>query len=124
MLSSGVKEEQIIVLALDDDENIRYRNPLELGEYLCGLTEDESKTYYVFLDEIQKVVSIQNPYIPGIEDKIGFVDILLELIKHDNIDVYVTGNNSRMLSSDILTEFRGRGDEIRVNPLSFGFINS
>lgn len=61
LLSSGVKEEQIIALALDDDEKIRYRNPLELGEYLRGLTEDESKTYYVFLVEIQKVVSIQNP---------------------------------------------------------------
>lgn len=119
LLSSGVKEEQIIALALDDDENIRYRNPLELGEYLRGLTKDKSKTYYVFLDEIQKVVSIQNPYIQGVEDKIGFVDVLLGLIKHDNVDVYVTGSNSRMLSSDILTEFRGRGDEIRVNPLSF-----
>ena len=71
------------------------------------------------IDEIQKVVTIQNPYIQGVEDKIGFVDVVLGLMKHDNIDVYVTGSNSKMLSSDILTEFRGRGDEIRVNPLSF-----
>ena len=71
------------------------------------------------IDEIQKVVTIQNPYIQGAEDKIGFVDVVLGLMKHDNIDVYVTGSNSKMLSSDILTEFRGRGDEIRVNPLSF-----
>ena len=69
------------------------------------------------IDEIQKVVTIQNPYIQGVEDKIGFVDVVLGLMKHDNIDVYVTGSNSKMLSSDILTEFRGRGDEIRVNPL-------
>lgn len=120
LISTGVSEEQIIELALDDDENIRYRNPLELGEYLRSLTADKSKTYYIFLDEIQKVVSIQNPYIKDVEDKIGFVDVLLGLMKHDNIDVYVTGSNSKMLSSDILTEFRGRGDEIRVNPLSFG----
>ena len=119
LISIGVSEDQIIELALDDDENIRYRNPLELGEYLRSMTSDKSKTYYIFLDEIQKVVSIQNPYIKDVEDKIGFVDVLLGLMKHDNIDVYVTGSNSKMLSSDILTEFRGRGDEIRVNPLSF-----
>lgn len=117
--SIGVVDECIICLALDDDENIKYRNPVELGKYIRSLTVDESKTYYVFLDEIQKVVTIQNPYIEGVEDKIGFVDVVLGLMKHDNIDVYVTGSNSKMLSSDILTEFRGRGDEIRVNPLSF-----
>lgn len=117
--SIGVEDECIICLALDDDENIQYRNPIELGKYIRSLTVDENKTYYVFLDEIQKVVTIQNPYIEGVEDKIGFVDVVLGLMKHDNIDVYVTGSNSKMLSSDILTEFRGRGDEIRVNPLSF-----
>ena len=117
--SIGVAEECIICLALDDDENIKYRNPLELGKHIRNLTSDKSKTYYVFLDEIQKVVTIQNPYIEGVEDKISFVDVVLGLMKHDNIDVYVTGSNSKMLSSDILTEFRGRGDEIRVSPLSF-----
>ena len=117
--SIGVEDECIICLALDDDENIRYRNPLELGKHIRSLTADESKDYYVFLDEIQKVVTIQNPYIEGAEDKISFVDVVLGLMKHDNIDLYVTGSNSKMLSSDILTEFRGRGDEIRVNPLSF-----
>ena len=117
--SIGVEDECIICLALDDDENIRYRNPLELGKYIRSLTADESKEYYVFLDEIQKVVTIQNPYVEGVEDKISFVDVVLGLMKRENIDVYVTGSNSKMLSSDILTEFRGRGDEIRVNPLSF-----
>lgn len=119
LISVGVEKDCIICLALDDDENIRYRNPLELGKYIRSLTSDESKTYYVFLDEIQKVVTIQNPYIEGVEDKIGFVDVLLGLMKRENIDLYVTGSNSKMLSSDILTEFRGRGDEIRVNPLSY-----
>lgn len=117
--SIGVEEGCIICLALDDDESIKYRNPLELGKYIRSLTADKSKIYYVFLDEIQKVVTIQNPYIEGAEDKIGFVDVVLGLMKQDNIDVYVTGSNSKMLSTDILTEFRGRGDEIRVNPLSF-----
>lgn len=115
----GVEDDCIIALALDDDENIKYRNPIELGKYIRSLTADESKNYYVFLDEIQKVVTIQNPYIEGAEDKVGFVDVVLGLMKHDNIDLYVTGSNSKMLSSDILTEFRGRGDEIRVGPLSF-----
>lgn len=117
--SIGVEEDCIIALALDDDENIKYRNPIELGKYIRSLTADESRKYYVFLDEIQKVVTIQNPYIEGAEDKVGFVDVVLGLMKHDNIDLYVTGSNSKMLSSDILTEFRGRGDEIRVGPLSF-----
>lgn len=117
--SIGVEDDCIIALALDDDENIKYRNPIELGKYIRSLTADENKNYYVFLDEIQKVVTIQNPYIEGAEDKVGFVDVVLGLMKHDNIDLYVTGSNSKMLSSDILTEFRGRGDEIRVAPLSF-----
>lgn len=117
--SIGVEDNCIITLALDDDENIKYRNPIELGKYIRSLTADESKNYYIFLDEIQKVVTIQNPYIEGVEDKVGFVDVVLGLMKRDNIDLYVTGSNSKMLSSDILTEFRGRGDEIRVNPLSY-----
>lgn len=117
--SIGVEDDCIIALALDDDEHIRYRNPIELGNYIRGLTADRDRHFYVFLDEIQKVVPIQNPYIQGAEDRIGFVDVVLGLMKRDNVDIYVTGSNSRMLSSDILTEFRGRGDEIRVNPLSF-----
>lgn len=117
--SIGVEDDCIIALALDDDEHIRYRNPIELGNYIRGLTADRNRHFYVFLDEIQKVIPIQNPYIQGAEDRIGFVDVVLGLMKRDNVDIYITGSNSRMLSSDILTEFRGRGDEIRVNPLSF-----
>jgi predicted AAA+ superfamily ATPase len=117
--SIGVDEGHIIELALDDDENIRYRNPLELGKYIRSLITDKDRMYYIFLDEILKVATIQNPYLDGIEDKIGFVDVVLGLMKIENADIYVTGSNSKMLSSDILTEFRGRGDEIRVNPLSY-----
>ena len=119
LLSTGVSEDDIVALALDDDENAMYRNPLRLGEYLRGQVSDQSKMYYVFLDEIQKVVSVKNPYLDDTEEKIGFVDVVLGLMKKPNVDVYITGSNSKMLSSDIVTEFRGRGDEIRVSPLSY-----
>lgn len=117
--SIGVDDSHIIELALDDDMNIRYRNPLELGQYIRSLITDKEKMYYIFLDEIQKVAEIPNPYLPDSNEKIGFVDVVLGLMKIRNADIYVTSSNSKMLSSDILTEFRGRGDEIRVNPLSF-----
>ena len=119
LLSVGVKEDEIVALALDDDENAKYRNPLYLGEYLRSRISDRSKTYYVFLDEIQKVSSVKNPYLEDATEKIGFVDVVLGIMKKPNVDVYVTGSNSKMLSSDIVTEFRGRGDEVRVNPLSY-----
>lgn len=117
--SIGVDDEHIIELALDDDLNARYRNPLELGKYIRSLITDKDKTYYIFLDEIQKVATIRNPYLDSDDEKIGFVDVVLGLMKIRNADIYVTGSNSKMLSTDILTEFRGRGDEIRVNPLSY-----
>lgn len=117
--SIGVDDGHIIELALDDDENIRYRNPIELGKYIRDLLTDKDKMYYIFLDEIQKVKSVKNPYLEDEGETVGFVDVLLGLMKKKNADVYVTGSNSKMLSSDILTEFRGRGDEIRVHPLSY-----
>ena len=117
--SVGVDDSHIIELALDDDENIRWRNPIELGRHIRGLITDKERMYYIFLDEIQKVAEIPNPYLPGTNETVGFVDVVLGLMKIKNADIYVTGSNSKMLSSDILTEFRGRGDEIRVNPLSF-----
>lgn len=118
LLSTGVGEDQIIALALDDDEHLALRDPLRLGPYLRGRMRDKDKMYYIFLDEIQKVSTVKNPYLEN-GDPVSFVDVVLGLMKRPNADVYVTGSNSRMLSSDILTEFRGRGDEIRVYPLSF-----
>lgn len=117
--SVGISDDNIIELALDEAVNARYRNPLELDKYIRGQTADKKQKYYVFLDEIQKVTEIQNPYIDDVSATIGFVDVLLGLMKIKNIDLYVTGSNSRMLSSDILTEFKDRGDEIRVNPLTY-----
>ena len=118
LVSEGVSKDNIICLALDETQNIKYRNPLYLDEYIRSKITGDDK-YYVFLDEIQKVKSVKNPYLDDVEEKISFVDVLLGLMKMDNVDVYVTGSNSQMLSSDILTEFRGRSDEIRVNPLSY-----
>lgn len=119
LVSAGIAENQIIELALDETVNAKYRNPIELDSYIRSLVSDKSKQYYVFLDEIQKVDEIQNPYVDNQNSKITFVDTVLGLMKIKNVDLYITGSNSKMLSSDILTEFRDRGDEIRVYPLSF-----
>ena len=110
--SEGVADDHIIELALDEDVNARYRNPVELGQYIRSLLVDQKEMYFIFLDEIQKVVEVPNPFLPGTDEKIGFVDVLLGLMKIKNVDLYVTGSNSRMLSTDILTEFR-------VNPLNY-----
>lgn len=119
LLGEGVKEDQIIALALDIFENARYRNPLELDKYVRDHMVDSKKRYYIFIDEIQFVSEIQNPYVDNEDAKITFIDVILGFMHMDNADVYVTGSNSKMLSSDILTQFRDRGDEIRVYPLSF-----
>ncbi|MDD4592451.1 MAG: ATP-binding protein [Parabacteroides sp.] len=120
LMDIGVAEQNIIMLALDEDINAKYRNPLELGKYIREICANKERSFYVLLDEIQKVDSIQNTYLPdNPNEKIGFVDVLLGLKKLDNVDLYVTGSNSKMLSVDILTEFKDRGEEIRVNPLTF-----
>ncbi|MBR6872536.1 MAG: ATP-binding protein [Ruminococcus sp.] len=119
LLSEGVAQEQIIGLALDVLANAKYRNPMELDKYIRDQITDSSKRYYVFIDEIQFVSKIQNPYVDDPTAKITFIDVVLGLMQIPNADIYVTGSNSNMLSSDILTQFRDRGDEIRVHPLSF-----
>ena len=119
LLQEGIKEEQIITLALDILENAKYRNPLELDKYVRNKMIDPQRRYYIFIDEIQFVSEIPNPYVNVEDAKITFIDVILGFMKMDNADVYVTGSNSKMLSSDILTQFRDRGDEIRVYPLSF-----
>ena len=104
LTENGVDEEHIIKLELDSIENKEYRNPNKLYEYVMQKITDD-RMYYILLDEIQKV-----------ED---FESVLNSFLRKKNLDVYVTGSNSKFLSSDIVTEFRGRGDEIRVFPLSF-----
>lgn len=118
LLQDGVKEEQIIIIELDLAKDIKYRNPLILSKYVREIVESSKEEFYLFIDEIQMSDEVPNPYN---EDgkKITFYDALNDLRSLSNLDVYVTGSNSKMLSSDILTEFRGRSDEIRVHPLSF-----
>ena len=119
LLDSGVGEDRIIGLALDEIDNAKYRNPFELNKVVKERITDKNKRYYVFIDEIQFVTEVQNPYVDDPNEKLTFIDVVLGLMKIPNVDIYVTGSNSKMLSSDILTQFRDRGDEIRVNPLSF-----
>lgn len=122
LLKNGISEEQIVEMALDDIDNIKYRNPFELNEYIKSKVKDKNQ-YYVFIDEIQLSEAVKNPYIEDAEEKITFVDTLLSLMKRENLDIYVTGSNSKMLSKDILTQFRDRGDEIHIYPLSFAEIH-
>jgi uncharacterized protein len=117
--NEGVDDYQIIALKLDSAKNARYRNPLELDKYVREQIKDENKQYYILLDEIQEVKAIPNPWLDDKDSTIGFVDTLLGLMDISNVDIYVTGSNSRMLSSDIITEFKDRGDEIYINPFTF-----
>lgn len=119
LLQDGVKESNIISIQLDLIKDIRFRNPLELSSFISKIIEKKDEKFYLFIDEIQMSDEVPNPYSPE-GKKITFYDVLNELREAENLDVYVTGSNSKMLSSDILTEFRGRSDEIHVHPLSFG----
>ena len=104
LLESGVKEDHIIKIDLDERKNNKYLNPDTLDEYVRSCIVDQDM-YYIILDEIQKVQD--------------FESVLNGFLHIENVDVYVTGSNSKFLSSDIRTEFRGRGDEIKVLPLTF-----
>ena len=118
LLSQGVTEDHIISVELDLTRDIRFRNPLELAGYVRQIVEGGSGQFYLFVDEIQMSDEVPNPYNTE-GKKITFYDALNDLKSLSSLDIYVTGSNSKMLSSDILTEFRGRSDEIRVHPLSF-----
>ena len=104
LIENGIKEDHIIKLDLDLIENSQYREPMVLFNYIMNSVKDNDM-YYILLDEIQLVSD--------------FEKVLNSFLKKPNLDVYVTGSNSRFLSSDIITEFRGRSTEIRVYPLSF-----
>lgn len=118
LAEQGVTPEHIISIELDLTKDIRYRNPLVLAEYVRSQVEGQEGQYYLFVDEIQMSDTVKNPYNPD-GKPITFYDALNDLRSLPNLDIYVTGSNSRMLSKDILTEFRGRSDEIQVHPLSF-----
>ncbi|WP_407440975.1 ATP-binding protein [Fibrobacter sp.] len=102
---SGVPADHIVKVDLEDRHNKHLRNPDALMAHIDGMLTDENM-HYVLLDEVQYVDE--------------FEDVLNSYLKKPNVDVYVTGSNSRFLSKDVITEFRGRGDEIKITPLSFG----
>lgn len=116
LLSIGIPEEHIITLALDDDANRKYRNPDNLSEYLRSKITDKENMHYILLNEVQFAIS-DSEFKSG--ESLRLYGVLNGLLRLRNVDIYVTGSNSRFLSTDILTEFRGRGDEVRVHPLSF-----
>ena len=105
LLEHGVTDSHIIEIQLDDFRNRRLRKPDALLDYIDSKVVDDGKPYYIVLDEVQLVEE--------------FVEVILSLTHMRNVDVYVSGSNSRFLSSDVVTEFRGRGDEIRIWPLTF-----
>ena len=104
LLETGVKKDHIIMVGLDDNDNESLLDVHELSKYIKSQIKDD-ELYYILLDEIQLVK--------------GFESLLNGLLRKENLDIYITGSNSKFLSNDIITEFRGRGDEIRVYPLSF-----
>ena len=117
LLNSGVQDEQIIRISLDDEEHREYCDPVRLHEYILSHLVNRDKQYYVFIDEAQYAIAkdeTKNRELP-----IRLYGILNGLLRKENVDVYITGSNSKFLSSDVLTEFRGRGDEIHISPLSF-----
>lgn len=117
LLESGVSENRILFLPLDNIEFAKYRSPQALYEGVLSLIKDKESMNYVFIDEIRYCKETDNPDVEG--DKLTFYDVCNSLKDKPFIDLYVTGSNSHMLSSDVMTEFRGRGEEINVRPLSY-----
>lgn len=115
LIDNGVKEEQIITIALDDDTFIKYRDPDELSKYMRSKIVNKNM-YYIFIDEVQYAITKEELKSP---ENIKLYNVLNGLMRLRNVDIYVTGSNSKMLTKDVLTAFRGRGDEIRVYPISF-----
>ena len=91
LMHNAVGEDQIVGLALDEIDNAKYRNPLELNKVVKERMPDKDKRYYVFIDEIQFVTEIQNPYVDDPNEKLTFIDVVLGLMKLPNADIYVTG---------------------------------
>ena len=117
LLASGIPEDNIICIALDDVENEAYRDPYRLYSYIKERVQDNREHYYVLIDEAQYAISKEEMKNP--DEPIRLYGVLNSLLRKSNVDVYITGSNSKFLSSDVMTEFRGRGDEIHISPLSF-----
>lgn len=117
LIESGVPEDHIIALALDDRANARYRDVDILYDYLMEKIDSDRETYYVLLDEIQYAITAKE--LRGKDEPPALYGVLNGLLHRRNVDVYVTGSNSKLLSTDVMTEFRGRGDEVRIHSLTF-----
>ena len=117
LLASGTPEDNIICIALDDVENEAYRDPYRLYSYIKERVQDNREQYYVLIDEAQYAIGKEEMKNP--DEPIRLYGVLNSLLRKSNVDVYITGSNSKFLSSDVMTEFRGRGDEIHISPLSF-----
>lgn len=115
LIDSGVKPEQIISIALDDDTFVDYRAPAELSKYIRSKLVN-SDMHYILIDEVQYAIAKDELKAP---ETIRLYNVLNGLMRLRNVDIYVTGSNSKMLTKDVLTVFRGRGDEVRVYPISF-----
>lgn len=127
LIEEGVGADDFIIIDLDRKSDVKYRNPNTLYDYVMDRTRDSSRKFYILIDEIQLSYRVKNDDIDESlvpeEDRdmlyTTFYDILNDLMARPNLDVYVTGSNSKMLSKDIVTNFRDRGSEIKVFPLSF-----
>ena len=117
LLASGIPEDNIICIALDDVVHEAYRDPYRLYSYIKERVQDNREQYYVLIDEAQYAISKEEMKNP--DEPIRLYGVLNSLLRKSNVDVYITGSNSKFLSSDVMTEFRGRGDEIHISPLSF-----
>lgn len=117
LIESGVPEDHIITLALDDRANVRYRDVDALYDYLMERIGNDQGVYYVLLDEIQYAITVKE--LRSKDEPPALYGVLNGLLHRRNVDVYVTGSNSKLLSTDVMTEFRGRGDEVRIHPLTF-----
>ena len=118
LLSQGVQVDHIIKIELDQRRYYKFRNPITLCEYVEAFaSEKKDEKFYLFIDEVQLTTKVIDKENGGIE--VSIYDMLNELKAYKNLDVYVTGNNSKGLSKDIATEFRGRATQIHVFPLSF-----
>lgn len=115
LLRDGVKPEQIVTLALDDDANRQYRDPDALSAYLRERIGNTEMTY-LLIDEVQYAISAAEMKN---REEVRLYGVLNGLLRQKNVDIYVTGSNSKLLTKDVLTAFRGRGDEVRIYPLSF-----
>ena len=115
LVESGIKKDHIITIALDDDTCVKYRDPEELSKYVREQIKND-EMYYILIDEVQYAITkeeLRNP------EEIKLYNVLNGLMRLRNVDIYITGSNSKMLTRDVLTVFRGRGDEVKIHPISF-----